>query len=115
MNIDVNKDNKKIRKTSEESLHKFRRVQQKLSIDGYLPKNKEDYTEKMEEEVRYSNRITSVLQGMCKEESALLIHRYLNGNGQTYDYIVRNKLGVSERTYYRIKADALINFHYLAH
>src|SRR5690625_7765147 len=108
MNIDVNKDNKKNRKTSEESLHKFRRVQQKLSIDGYLPKNKEDYTEKMEEEVRYSNRITSVLQGMCKEESALLIHRYLNGNGQTYNYIVRNKLVVCERIYLRIKNDIFI-------
>lgn len=115
MSIDVEKSQKEIRSASEDSLHKYRRIKQKLNIDGYLPKNKEDFTKKMNEEIRFIKRISSVLDGMYQEESTLLKHRYLKGNGQTYDYVVRNKLGVSERTYYRIKADALTNFHYLAH
>lgn len=90
-------------------LHNYRLLQKKFKIAGYIPQTWQEITPEIREELKFSNTVREALNLLPDEERLLLTYRYLENNGETFDYIVCNKLAVSERTYYRIKSSALLN------
>lgn len=93
-----------LRKEAERLLEKYRFYRRKENIEGHLNAK----------EGEFLSHITNVLSNLPAMERTLLFYRYIENDGETYDYMVKNKLGVSERTYYRIKARALLDFYHLA-
>lgn len=66
-----------------------------------------------EHTLHFINKVSNILRMLPDEQSLLLSIRYLKNNGKTFDYIVKDQLGVSERTYYRLKSEALSDFYEL--
>jgi len=98
------------REASEKMLHKFRKLQliyrfreqKNLSVQP----GEKDY-----EEITFNNRVVETLNLLDEDERKILILRYLKNNGRSYDYIVKNEMGLSRATYYRIKKRALETFY----
>lgn len=81
---------------------------QKLNLITSVPSDKNDL-----EKSRFYQKVEEALLELTEDERLLLQYRYLENGGNTFDYIVKDKLGISERTYYRIKASALLNLYKL--
>lgn len=61
----------------------------------------------------FFDRVEKALLALNEEERLLIQYRYLENGGNTFDYIVKDRLGLSERTYYRLKRSALFHLHEL--
>lgn len=72
----------------------IRRIDQKLKVEKYIRK------------------IMAAVNRLNYPERTIIIKRYLNSD-DVYDYEVYNKLGFSERKYYRIKARAFYKLAFI--
>lgn len=97
-------DKTRTKKVVEEKLALYRGYKKKLGIDESYGRVTE-MTERME---RFVNLMEYELTHLTDIQQELVVERYLKNQGRTYDYIVQSTIMVAERTYYRIKTDALL-------
>lgn len=57
---------------------------------------------------KYTYFINEMVLSLKEKQQRLIIERYINNDGDTYDYIVASKIGLSNRTYYRLKLSTLL-------
>ncbi len=101
---------KEKRKKVEEILFEYRKIKSFLIASGALnikvpTREAALFPLELRVGLRFVDIVDSAIQQLDRTERSLIRYRYLEGN--TVDYIVKDKLGVSERSYYRIKAKAL--------
>lgn len=103
------------RKQSELILENYRTYLEKRKLNELRNYSDDDSSlkSKNKKDDLFFERVGQALLILNEEERMLLHYRYLENGGNTFDYLVKDKLGVSERTYYRIKANALNKFHKL--
>lgn len=108
LSITSGKDVANKRKESERILKEYRMFLKKKKLNEGEISN-----ENVLEENEFFKKVEKALLVLNEEERLLLHYRYIENGGDTFDYIVKDQLGVSERTYYRIKANALLTFYEL--
>jgi len=106
------KSRKEIKKEIIEKIEEYRLTKRKAVVmNKYISDDSSQATEKVIEDLKLINIMEGALNSLTQKERLLIIYRYIENNGEMYDYIVKNKLRVSERTYYRIKNNALLKLH----
>lgn len=110
MNIVV--DKRKSKKEAEVILERYRKYRRILESDKLYGVNLNgegliDGKER-EEAVLLVKRVGHAIAGLTEIQGKLIEEKYIVGHGGEFDYIVKDKIQVAERTYYRIKDEALM-------
>lgn len=98
------------KKRVEEELQRYREVKKRQEITRLLLQptatirlHEKDYTE-----TDYLVLMESVLATLSNVQIEFITYKYMENCGKNADYVVQEKLVVSERTYYRIKSKTLL-------
>lgn len=101
-------DKPKTKKAVEDYLKNYRQLKKRLGIEKAYGRESDD-REQVEE---YIGRVEQAIEMLEDIQRELIEERYINHGGGTFDYIVQDKIMVAERTYYRIKSEAINNIAY---
>lgn len=98
------------KKRVEEELHRYREIKKRQEITRLLsqPPNTITFHGTNYTETEYLSLMESVLSTLSNVQFEFVTYKYMDDCGKNLDYVVQEKLVVSERTYYRIKSNTLL-------
>ena len=107
-------DKNKTKKLVEHYLYLYSNISAKL-----LASSQEKAVEFLNSEVTFLGSSIKVYQfvdlmdksisALAENQRCLIVEKYVKNNGNDFDYIVKENLKLAERTYYRIKLNALLS------
>lgn len=101
-------DKVKTKRAVTNHLKQYVRIKKRLSIEKAYGRLMDDH----EEMQKYIDLVDSAIELLEELQKDLIVAKYIHNSGDTYDYIVKDSIQVAERTYYRIKWEAVKNLSY---